>query len=107
MEKKKEQETQQEATLPLKELCTVCNVEETYIIEMVEMGILEPYGKVAASWEFSIVQIHRLRKAQRLQSDLSLNLAGVALSLELLDEMEELRNSIKKLEYQLKLLTQL
>lgn len=97
----------EEAILSLDEFCMLCEVEEPYIIEMVEMGILEPVGKSIVNWHFSILQLHRVRKAKRLQDDLNLNLPGVALSLELLEELKELRFYIQRLENQIKLLSTL
>lgn len=96
----------EEALLTLRDFCTICGAEEQYVIEMVEMGILEPEGEASPNWQFSLVQMLRFRKAQRLRTDLKLNLQGVALSLELLDEIKQLRQDINLLEHQLKLLTQ-
>ena len=40
-------------------------------------------------------QMRRARVAMRLQSDLGINLAGAALALQLLDEIENLRARVK------------
>jgi chaperone modulatory protein CbpM len=45
--------------------------------------------------------VRRARRALRLQRDLDLNLAGAALALDLLDEVEILRERVRVLEYQL------
>lgn len=107
MEKKLDQNelVGEEAILSLTEFSLICETEEPYIIEMVEMGILEPEGEAAGSWHFSLLQLHRFRRARRLHTDLKLNLAGVALSLDLLDELRQLRQYIQKLENQVNLLT--
>jgi chaperone modulatory protein CbpM len=106
MDKKKLPEglLNEETIFSLTEFCEQCNVKELYITKMVEMGILEPEGRIN-NWRFSIFQLHRFRKAMRLQTDLKLNLAGVALSLELLDELQQLREYIQRLEHRLKLIT--
>lgn len=96
----------EEALLTFHDFCAICGAEEQYVIEMVEMGILEPEGKTSPNWQFSLVQMLRFQKAQRLHTDLKLNLQGVALGLELLDEIKQLRQDIKLLEHQLKLITQ-
>jgi chaperone modulatory protein CbpM len=92
--------------LSLTDFCTRCHVEAHYIIEMVEMGILEPEGETTSSWQFSFYEMFRFKKARRLQNDLNLNLAGVALSLQLLDELKVLRNHLRNVEHELKLAAQ-
>ena len=47
------------------------------------------------SWRFTGVHMRRVRIACHLQSDLGVNLAGVALALQLLDEIEELRERLE------------
>ncbi|WP_293469970.1 chaperone modulator CbpM [Polaromonas sp.] len=42
--------------------------------------------------------MQRARVALRLQTDLDVNLAGAALALELLDELDELRARVQRLE---------
>jgi chaperone modulatory protein CbpM len=93
----------EENVFSLSEFSALCNAKELYITKMVEMGILEPEGRIN-NWRFSIFHLHRFKKARRLQTDLKLNLAGVALSLELLDELQQLREDIQNLEYRLRLI---
>lgn len=92
--------------LTLEEFCEFVQADKHVVVEMVEFGILEPQGKNIARWEFTYIQMERFRKAQRLLNDLHLNLSGVALSLELLDQLKILRQEIQKLEHQLELLGQ-
>lgn len=85
----------------LEEFCQMTRAEQTYIVEMVEFGILEPQGQATSEWQFTLYQLQRFRKAKRLLEDLHLNLSGVALSLELLDEIKDLRSYIEALEHQI------
>jgi chaperone modulatory protein CbpM len=78
-------------TLTLREVCEVCRVEEVRVVEMVTEGIAEPLDAEAGSWTFSGVAVTRIRTAHRLQQDLHVNLAGAALALDLLEEIERLR----------------
>lgn len=77
--------------LTLEELSRLCNVQTTLIVELVEEGVLEPADTRAAQWSFSGTCIRRVKVAGRLRRDLDVNLAGVALVLELLEELEQLR----------------
>jgi len=79
------------ARLSLHDVCEICGIEESIVVEMVNEGIAEPLSYGSARWEFSGIAVTRLRVAYRLQRDLHVNLAGAALALELLEELETLR----------------
>ncbi len=83
-----------ELTVTFIELCEACDVEQTVLIDMVEFGLLEtepPKAEQAENWRFQTAIVERAQKALRLHHDLSINLEGVALALDLLDEIEKLR----------------
>ncbi len=75
----------------LVELCCLCESNAEYIIELVEEGVLDPKGISTPDWRFDSIALKRLQKTIHLQRDLRINLAGAALVLDLLDEVEELR----------------
>jgi len=78
--------------LSLHELCCDCQVHAEFVIELVEFGILEPRsGRAPREWQFAGNDLVRLKKALRLRRDLDVNLPGIALSLDLLEELQELR----------------
>jgi chaperone modulatory protein CbpM len=79
----------------LDELCRACNVEAGWIAELVEHGIIEPAGGAQAEWRFAMLSVVRVAKAKRLERDLALNLPGLALALDLLDEIDDLRSQLK------------
>jgi chaperone modulatory protein CbpM len=79
----------------LDELCRACNVEADWIAELVEHGIIEPVGQARSDWRFAMVTVVRVAKAKRLERDLALNLPGLALALDLLDEIDDLRSKLK------------
>lgn len=85
----------------LKEVCEVCGVHAEYVVEMVEAGIVEPLGDRPTTWRFSALSVMRSRKALRLQRDLEINFAGLAVALDLLDEVESLRHEVTALRHQL------
>ena len=84
--------------LTLPQLCRVCAVPADYVIELVEEGLIQPSGEEMTQWHFPGLSIQRIRKARRLQVDLGINLAGVAVILQLLDEVDHLRLRIKDLQ---------
>ena len=88
---------EEEIHLSLRELCDACAVHAEFITELVNEGVIEPSGFDKSHWCFSCVSLHRIRAAKHLQRDLGVNLAGVALALDLLDEMQRLHTQLQKL----------
>lgn len=88
---------EEEIHLSLRELCDACAVHAEFITELVDEGVIEPSGFDKSHWCFSGVSLQRIRSAKRLQQDLGINLAGVALALDLLDEMQLLHTQLRKL----------
>jgi chaperone modulatory protein CbpM len=85
-------------TLTLDELSCACSVRVERIIELVDEGILDPVGRDLSEWCFPGPSLGRARTAMHLQRDLDINLAGVALVLDLMDELESLRARLRRLE---------
>ena len=73
------------------ELCRIGRIDTEQLVEMVAEGVLDVQGSTMQSWRFDVVALKRMQIALRLQRDLRVNLAGVALVLELLDELDQLR----------------
>ena len=77
-------------TMTLHELCVFCGPEETWVVELVSHGILDPDGFARENWRFRGINITRAKKARRLQRDLGINTPGIAMVLDLLDERDRL-----------------
>lgn len=87
---------EEEEPLTLGELCRACEVPAEHIIALVEEGILDPVGPEAGRWRFTGPSLQRARMAMRLQHDLGVNVAGVALVLDLIEEVEKLRSQLTR-----------
>jgi chaperone modulatory protein CbpM len=85
----------EEDSLTLGQLCRACCVHADWIISLVEESIIEPQGEDIRLWRFSGASLVRARSALRLQRDLGVNLAGIALVLDLMEELESLRAQMK------------
>ena len=81
--------------LTLADVCSACTVEIDSIVALVDEGVLEPSGSELRQWRFSGAQLRRATAALRLQHDLGVNAAGVALALDLLDEIDRLRAQLR------------
>jgi chaperone modulatory protein CbpM len=88
---------EEQTELTLDDLCRACAAQAEIIIDLVEEGVLTPSGPAPEYWRFTGLHMHRARVALRLQRDLGVNLAGAALALELLDEMETLRAQLRRI----------
>jgi len=77
--------------LSLTEISDACSSRTEWVVELVEEGILEPAGTQRDAWRFPGNSLTRAHIAMRLQQDLHINLAGVALALDLLDEIDMLK----------------
>jgi chaperone modulatory protein CbpM len=78
--------------LTLVELCRTCHLPVERVCALVDEGIIEPLGRgEPAGWRFRWISVRRVRCALRLERDLGVNLAGAALALELLEELNRLR----------------
>jgi len=89
---------EEQTELTLADVSRACAVHAEYIIELVEEGVLAPTGREPANWRFTGAHMHRTTISLRLQRDLGINLAGVALALQLLEEVEALRARIRAME---------
>jgi len=86
----------EQTELSLSDLCHACSSHAEWVIELVEEGVLEPIGHTRSQWRFSAISLQRAHTAMRLQRDLDINLAGVALAMDLLDEIEVLRTRLNR-----------
>ena len=89
---------EEEVVLSLAEICRAARLPAERVIELVQEGVVEPLGKDTESWSFRGVSLRRIRCAQRLEEDLGVNTPGVALALDLLDELQRLRARLRRFE---------
>lgn len=82
------------SSLTLGELSRACRVHAEWIVELVDEGILQPSGTDLIHWRFTGSCLQRIRTVRHLQQDLGVNIAGAALALDLLDEIDTLRARI-------------
>jgi len=88
---------EEEVELTLADLSRACCVNAEWLIALVDEGVLEPV-EMEKPWRFSGASVYRARTVQRLQQDLGVNMAGAALALELLEQIDSLRARLAVLE---------
>jgi chaperone modulatory protein CbpM len=87
--------------LSFTEVCLQTGVAKEMVIEIIEHGIVEPVGTSADDWYFSPYMVTLTHKAVRLHRDLDVDWAGIALAIELLEEVEQLREQNRCLQRRL------
>jgi len=80
----------------LVQLCSEYTVQTEWIVSLVDEGILSPQGKEPEQWLFPGNSCYRISVVVRLQRDLGVNLAGAALALDLLEELQSLRQRLRE-----------
>jgi chaperone modulatory protein CbpM len=83
------------AVLSVDELSRLCSVDRAFIVELVEEGVLSVLEIDVTEWRFPGAALRRARTALRLQRDLEINLPGVALALDLMEELDRVRKELE------------
>ncbi len=84
-------------SLHVDELCARLRIERQWIVELVELGALEPRGgDEPSAWAFPLADVPRLRTMTRLVEDLGVNLPGAAIILELVEERRRLLAQLRQ-----------
>ena len=80
------------------EVCELCRIELTAVVELADLGVVSPRGYVPEQWQLSAKELPRLRTVARLMRDLGVNVSGAALAVELLEEQHYLERRLRRLE---------
>ena len=84
--------------LSLTDFSRACHTSSDWVIELVDEGVLDPVGTEPGHWRFTGASLKKAKTANRLQQDFGINLSGVALVMELIEEIEALRERLNRLE---------
>ncbi|MBA1321931.1 chaperone modulator CbpM [Pseudomonas plecoglossicida] len=92
--------------LDMRTLCQEADITADWVIEIVEHGIVQPSGRTPEDWLFDDRAPVTLKRAVKLHQELELEWEGVALALELLEEVQHLRSENSMLRQRLGRFTQ-
>jgi chaperone modulatory protein CbpM len=84
-------------TLRVEELRDRSALPDQELMAIIEHGIIEPRDAHASVWEFDPEMADLAARAARLHRDLDIDWQGVALALDLLHEIEELKRENHRL----------
>ena len=85
-----------EIHMSIVELSHASRTPHDLIMAWVKEGVLSPTGSSPEDWRFGGDSLRRAKTAAHLTHDLELNVPGVALALDLLDEIAQLRSQIHR-----------
>lgn len=77
----------------LADFAHACGQSHDWVLQLVEHSIVEARGE-PQQWQFAGQDVQRARRAFRLQRDFDASFSAVALMLELLDEVQDLRRQL-------------
>jgi len=86
-----------EALYDLETLARLAGVHPALVSKYIRLGLLDPVageGHDDHEWRFDDSTLHRLRRIQRLRSELGVNINGVAVVLELLRQIGDLQKEL-------------
>jgi len=83
--------------LTLEQLSDSAELQPALVQELVKHGLVEPAADQAPRMLFHVSCVERLRRIIRLRRDLRVNLAGVAVILEMRQHIEELQKELARL----------
>ena len=81
--------------LTLHELALRCGVEQSFVEQLVDFGIIEGGAREGATYAGEITL--RVQRCVRLQRDLGVNLEGMAVIVDLLERIESLEHELRGL----------
>ena len=80
--------------LTLEELAHATHLHPDLIERLVDFGLLEPVGRDGPRLLFDTSAVLRVRAIQRLRRDLGVNLAGVAVILDLTERLRSMQREL-------------
>jgi chaperone modulatory protein CbpM len=87
--------------LTLAEVTRNLRMSADTVSTLVNCGIVEPQGEQPGQWLFEPQMVTVIQRASRLQRDLDLEWPAVALAMDLMEDLQRLRNENQRLRQQL------
>jgi len=90
--------------LTVQDLATAAGLDSSDVEKIVGLGVIEPSSNTRSGPLFSQTAVGRLRRIVRLRRDLGINLAGIAVVLDLRERIESLEREVGRLRGRLSLM---
>lgn len=89
---------EEEVELSQHELCQACEISAEQLAKFIDEGLIDVKGEGPDEWQFHGTSLHRIRFARIVERDLGVNIAGAALALDLLGQIDKLKQRLRRLE---------
>ncbi len=86
----------EESVFTLMEVCQICHVTPQLIQDFINHDIIQ-LDSYRADHQFTVDHLSRIQQSLRLQKELEVNLTGVAIILDLLDDRQKMQAEINLL----------
>ena len=80
-----------DSPLTLEQLVTALHAQHDFIYQLIEYELISPMGSGPEDWGFDSNCLRRAKRAHSFYYELEINMQGVALALDLLDQIESLK----------------
>lgn len=81
-------------TFSCTEICHKYNIPEELLEELMEQGLFSNQSTEIKNLRLNQKELHRIEAAFRLHQDLEINIPGVVLAIELLEQIEQLNDEL-------------
>lgn len=81
-------------TISFKEVCAQYHIPEELLVELIEQGLFDNQSTEPKKLQLDQKAIHKIESAFRLHKDLGINIPGVTLAIELLEEIEKMHQEL-------------
>ena len=88
----------EDACLTVEQLCAACSIDEEWIIRHVQEGLFAISGVVDSEWRFSSADLRRAQRMRDIERKFDAAPELAALVADMLEEMDELRARLRRLE---------
>lgn len=85
----------------MEQFCRTVPLPQEHLFEIIELGIIDPIGADSGEWQFNIDMVCAARRAFQLHQQLEVDWPGIALALQLLDQIDDLKNQNQNLRQRL------
>ncbi len=81
-------------TFTISQICQQCDIPKELLLQMMEHGLFEFYQQDQDEYRIDINGLKQIEIAFHLHKDLEINIPGIAVIIELRDELEQLRTEL-------------
>ncbi|MGE5583145.1 MAG: chaperone modulator CbpM [Bacillota bacterium] len=84
---------------PLEELALAAGIHPQTLEYFVDYGLVEPMERIGRQMFFPVEAVSRVKMIQRLRTEMGVNLAGIAVILDLINKIRDLQQEVECLRF--------